>query len=443
MNQRKTLITVFLLFLHCGLKAQTDVADSVRLDTVDYIQVGLLQAQDYAIAHNKSFENASLDVKKARVQRWQTIAAMLPQVDANGTYVNMLDYSTELGQTGMKIAMPSYITGGVTASIAVNGQMVVGALLNSVALDMQKITYDKSQTELRGNVTKSYVAVLVMQEILGLLRNSYANLEKVAEQTHKMAEVGTVESTAADQIDIRLTALQNSIKANERNLKLATNSLRVLMGMNEREHLVLVDKIEDIMSEENVLVALEDHFVIADNHNYRLLEKQVELAKKNVHLAAWAYGPTVSFAYQYSTRKYLSDKATMNMNPPHTVSLTLAMPILSSGKRLAGVKEKKIGLEQARNTLLETKDNLSIQDQQLRFNLANAYETYANEKNNIKVVQHVFDNTANKYRTGSASALELATASNDLISAQSTYVQAVLTMIQAQVELNIFLNNKR
>ena len=61
---RKTLITVFLLFLHCGLKAQTDVADSVRLDTVDYIQVGLLQAQDYAIAHNKSFENASLDVKK-------------------------------------------------------------------------------------------------------------------------------------------------------------------------------------------------------------------------------------------------------------------------------------------------------------------------------------------------------------------------------------------
>ena len=59
------------------------------------------------------------------------------------------------------------------------------------------------------------------------------------------------------------------------------------------------------------------------------------------------------------------------------------------------------------------------------------------------MVQHVFDNTANKYRTGSASALELATASNDLISAQSTYVQAVLTMIQAQVELNIFLNNKR
>ena len=103
-------------------------------------------------------------------------------------------------------------------------------------------------------------------------------------------------------------------------------------------------------------------------------------------------------------------------------------------------KFQKINLQQARNTLEETKDNLNIQDQQLRFNLANAYETYVNEKDNIKVVQHVFDNVAKKYRTGSASSMQLATASNDLISAQSTYVQAVLTMIQAQVELNIFLN---
>ncbi|MBQ2441244.1 MAG: TolC family protein, partial [Paludibacteraceae bacterium] len=353
---RKTLITVFLLFLHCGLKAQTDVADSVRLDTVDYIQVGLLQAQDYAIAHNKSFENASLDVKKARVQRWQTIAAMLPQVDANGTYVNMLDYSTELGTSGMKIAMPSYITGGVTASIAVNGQMVVGALLNSVALDMQQITYDKSETELRGNVTKSYVAVLVMQEILELLRESYGNLQKVAEQTRKMADVGTVESTDADQIDIRLVALQNSIKANERNLQLSTNALRVLMGMNEKEHLVLVDKIEDIVSEENVLTALADNFVIEENHNYQLLEKQVELAKKNKQLAAWAYGPTLALSYQYSKRKYLTDESTMNMNPPHLISLSLTMPLFSSGKRFAGVTEQKLNFQQTRNTLEETKD---------------------------------------------------------------------------------------
>jgi outer membrane protein TolC len=343
----------------------------------------------------------------------------------------------------MKIAMPSYITGGVTASIAVNGQMVVGALLNSVALDMQQITYDKSETELRGNVTKSYVAVLVMQEILELLRESYGNLQKVAEQTRKMADVGTVESTDADQIDIRLAALQNSIKSNERNLQLSTNALRVLMGMNEKEHLVLVDKIEDIVSEENVLTALADNFVIEENHNYQLLEKQVELAKKNKQLAAWAYGPTLALSYQYSKRKYLTDESTMNMNPPHLISLSLTMPLFSSGKRFAGVKEQKINLQQARNTLEETKDNLNIQDQQLRFNLANAYETYVNEKDNIKVVQHVFDNVAKKYRTGSASSMQLATASTDLISAQSTYVQAVLTMIQAQVELNIFLNNKR
>jgi outer membrane protein TolC len=70
----------------------------------------------------------------------------------------------------------------------------------------------------------------------------------------------------------------------------------------------------------------------------------------------------------------------------------------------------------------------------------NAYETYANENENMSVAQRVFDNTTLKFNQGVASNLELVNASNDLISAQSTYVQAVLTLVNAQVELEKFLN---
>ena len=64
-----------------------------------------------------------------------------------------------------------------------------------------------------------------------------------------------------------------------------------------------------------------------------------------------------------------------------------------------------------------------------------------NEKENIAVTERVFTSTTNKYQWGAASNLELTNASNDLISAQSTYVQAVLTLVNAQVELDKFLNN--
>jgi outer membrane protein TolC len=64
-----------------------------------------------------------------------------------------------------------------------------------------------------------------------------------------------------------------------------------------------------------------------------------------------------------------------------------------------------------------------------------------NEKENIEVTQRVFRSTTEKYKWGAASNLELTNASNDLINAQSTYVQAMLSLVQAQAELEEFLNN--
>ena len=83
---------------------------------------------------------------------------------------------------------------------------------------------------------------------------------------------------------------------------------------------------------------------------------------------------------------------------------------------------------------------VEIQYRQLCFNLSNAYETYMNEKENIEVTQRVFHSTTEKFKWGAASNLELTNASNDLISAQSTYVQAMLSLINAEAELEEFLN---
>ena len=104
-------------------------------------------------------------------------------------------------------------------------------------------------------------------------------------------------------------------------------------------------------------------------------------------------------------------------------------------------RRHKIALEEAKNTLSETSDQLGIQYRQLRFNLTNAYETYINERENIAVTQRVFNSATEKFRYGTSSNLELTNASNDLISAQSTYVQAMLALVNAQVELEKFLNN--
>ena len=406
------------------------------------LQLSLSEAQDYAVKQNRSLRNASLAVQEAYAQRWQTIAAMLPQVDGSYSYSNYLGYSAilSMGGTDININMPNVGALGLTASIGLNGQGIVGVLLNNLAIEMKQIALDKSESDLRGSVMSSYVSVLALQSISALLDSSLLNIQELETMTQQAVNMGAAEQTSADQIRVRVNTLKNSINSQKRNIELATNSLKVLLDVPVETELTLTEDIQTILSPERVLSLLGENFNIANNHNYQLLQKQTELAEKNVHMAGWAYGPTVSLAYSYTNQEYYGTGG-MRMTPPNVVQVSVRMPLWSSGKRAAGVVEKKIALQEARNNLSETTDNLGIQYQQLRFNLQNAYETYTNEVDNIEVAKRVFASTTNKYQWGTASNMELTSASNDLISAQSSYVQAVLSLVNAQVELEKFLNN--
>ena len=420
-------------------KSQKSTATSQQPDT---LSISLSDAQEYAVRQNRSLKNASLAVQEAYAQRWQTIAAMLPQVDGSYSYSNYLGYSATLsmGGTNVNINMPNVGAFGVTASVGLNGQAIIGALLNNIAIDMKKIALEQSETQLRGSVMSSYVSVLALQSISSLLDSSLVNIQDLEKITQSAVDVGAAEQTSADQIRVRVNTLKNSINTQKRNIELAMNSLKVLLDVPVETELILTEDLDAVLSPEKVLALLGANFSIENNLNYQLLQKQVDLADKNVHMAGWAYGPTVALAYSYTDQHYYGEGG-MRMTPPNVVQVSVKMPLWSSGKRAAGVVEKKIALEEAKNTLSEMGDNLAIQYRQLCFNLTNAYETYMNEKDNIDVARRVFASATNKYKFGASSNMELTNASNDLINAQSSYVQAILTLVNAQADLEEFLNN--
>lgn len=405
------------------------------------LSLSLSEAQDYAVKQNRTLKNASLAVQEEYAKRWQTIAAMLPQADGSYAYSNYFGYSATLSMMGrdVNIQMPNLGALGVTASIGINGQGIVGVLLNNIAIQMKKIALEESENQLRSSVMSSYVSVLALQSITNLLDSSLANIQNLEQITQYSVDAGAAEQTAADQIRVRVNTLKNSINSQKRNIELATNSLKVLLDVPVETELVLTDDIDAILSPERILTLLSDPFDIRNNLDYQTVERSAELAKRNVHMAGWAYGPTIALAYNYQNQKYYGEGG-MRMTPPNVVQVTVKMPLWSSAKRAAGVVEKKIAYERAKNTLSEMTDNLSIQYRQLCFDLTNAYETYMNEKDNIEVSKRVFNSATEKYKWGAASNLELTNASNDLINAQSTYVNAMLTLINAQSSLEEFLN---
>lgn len=445
---KKIVMLLFsTLLMSGGIYAEDHVMAATRtnrssVQTPKVLQLSLQEAQNHAVESNRSLKNASLAVQEAYAQRWQTIASMLPQVDGSYAYSNYCGYSATLSMGGMEVpvSMPNVGALGVTASMGLNGQGIVGALLNNIAIDMKKISLEQSESELRGNVMSSYVSVLALQSITELLDSTLLNIQGLEQMTQSAVDAGAAEQTSADQIRVRVNTLKNSINQQKRNIELAFTSLKVLLDVPVETELVLTDKIDGVLSADKVLSLLGENFVVENNLNYQLLSKNVELAKRNVHMAGWAYGPTVAVAYNYANQQYYGEGG-MRMTPPNLIQVSVKMPLWSSGKRAAGVVEKKIAYEEAKNTLSETTDQLAIQYRQLCFNLNNAYETYLNEKENIEVSKRVFNSATEKFKYGASSNLELTNASNDLINAQSSYVQAMLSLVNAQVELDKFLNN--
>lgn len=152
--------------------------------------------------------------------------------------------------------------------------------------------------------------------------------------------------------------------------------------------------------------------------------------------------PTLTAFYNYSKLTYFGKDEGFNMTPPNMIGASIKLPIFSSGTRSAKVAEAKINYQKIQNTVASTEDALFVQERQLRYNLVSALENYENQTENIEVSQRVFNNILNKYKYGMSSSLDVTNASNNLITAQSNYVQSVMTLLNAQIELETLMNNK-
>jgi len=404
------------------------------------LSLSLKSAQDYAVEHNKELKNSNLDIQKAEAAKWGAIASMLPQVSASLGYSNYCGYEMKFGV--MSMSMPATGTLGLTASIAFTGQQIVGIQLAEMSKQLSDLTTQQSEDDIRYQVAKIYMSILVMQNTTELLERSLENLESLHETTQNAVDVGAAEQTDADKLMVQVLTLRTSISSTNRSLEMLENSMRLQLGCGVDTKLNLTQTVDDLLNPEAILALQNENFNIENNYNYQLLERNSELLKKQIDMKVLAYTPTLSAYYQYSGRTYFGEKEGFNMQPPNLIGLTLNIPIWSSGKTWSDVKQAKVEYEKFQNTIENTRDALLVQERQLRYNLTSNYETYEAQKLNMEVTERVFTNISNKFEHGMASSLELTTASSDIITAQSNYISAVLNLVNAQIEFEQLLNRK-
>ena len=402
------------------------------------VAFSLAEAHQYAVEHNRTLASASLDVQKAQATKWKTIAGMLPQVSASGTYSNSLGYKMDLGP--MQISMPPYATFNISTAVGLSGAQIVSLGIANISRRMADITLEKTEKQISDQVETLYFSALVTEETIRLLEKNLESMKKLLKITQNSVDVGVAEQTDADQLQVQVSTMESTIKTTHRSLEMVYNSLRLQLCLEEDVDIVLTQGIDDLLNMNTTSELLASPFDINDNYDYRLLKENTELVRKQIALTGWSNGPTVSVYHQYNARHNFSNEATMNMTPPNMLGAQVNIPLFTFGKNYAAIKEAKLTYKKQLNTLEDTELSLNVQYRQLLYNLRNAIEKYEIQKQNVDVAQRVFDNIAKKYEFGVASSLDVTNSGTNLISAQSTYVQSLLEIVNAQISLEQLLN---
>lgn len=424
--RRKHSLLLILLFFSAGL-----------LHAQQKLTLDLEGAVKYALQYNKTMKNSDLAVDQAGEKLKEAIANGLPQLNAAVDYSNALGakikirFNPDMPVSEIPIKPTSNFNLNV-GQLLFSGSYLVGIQSAKLFKSLTEKSLEKTELEIISQVTEGYHLVLVSQELLKIMEQNRANLQEVYRKTEPLVRVGMIEKTDLDQLSVQVTSLQNAVNASERQLELATNMLRLQLGVPAETEIELTETLAQMLEEPAFESPLLQSFALEQNIDYQLMNYQEKMSAKMVDLQKTHSLPTLTGFYSF-THKLL--KPDFDMSPANIIGLKMNIPVFSSGLRNAQLRQAQIDLETARNNKALLADQLQIQEKQLRFNLTNALENYTNQKNNVEVSRRVYASLNLKYTQGLISSLDLITADNNYLRAETDYISAVLQVLQARTEL--------
>ncbi|MFC2081147.1 TolC family protein [Bacteroidota bacterium] len=426
-----SILLIALLAGYISVHAQVDLSLSLR------------EAREYALEYNKILRNAGLAVDAAQEGIRETLAMGLPQVDASLDYTNFLGAEIEFkfgeGMPPSTIPFkPTSNLGLTVGQLIFSGSYIVGLQTARIYKDLMESSYEKTEMDIREQVAASYYTVLLSEQSHEIIMKNLDNINDVYEKTGAMYSVGMAEITDVDQMAVQVTYLENAAKSADRQIEFAYNLLRLQLGVDAETGITLTDSMEEILLQINFGSTLEDGFDLQENLDYQMMNTQELLSKKQVNMEKMSYLPIVSGFYNH-TEKIL--KPDFDMTPPNMIGLQMNLPIFSSGARKSKLDKAKINYETILNNKELLTSQLLIQEKQLRYNLRSGMEQYESQKKNVEVSRRVYDNINLKYQQGLVSSLDLTTANNNYLQAETSYINALMQLLNAQLELDKLLNN--
>ena len=445
MNYYRNIILAALLYQSVTLQGQTDPP----------VRFSLEEALEFAVQNNLNAENARLEVDIADQRVWEATAAGLPQLNAAVNYNYNINLATTLipdflGDPNEKIEVQfgtrHFATGGISASqLIFSGQYIVGLQTARIFREYSDRNMQRTEQQVKEGVLRNYYLVLLGENTLDALRGNLENLRQTHRETRELFRVGFVEELDADQLEVSLTSLENTVRSMKRQVEASRNLLKYQMGLEREREIILTDSLAVLLSGIDFEELLGGELILEENIDYQILQNQEQLAMMDLKLKKTENLPSLSAFYSLDFTAQRDEfnffRQDENWYRASVVGAALNIPLFSSGLRRAGISQKRIAFQQARNNRIFASEGLQVEYLQARFDFATAMDQYRSEKKNLELAARVVRVTEKKYGEGLASSLDLTQVNDQYLSTLGDYTTAMVEVLNAKIRIDVLLNN--
>ena len=411
----------------------------------------LQAAREFAVENSFEARRSQIDVQTARQKLKETVAVGLPQISSAVTYSNNLRLPTSLipnffeGKPDEKIPIQFGTQHNATANVQVqqlvfNGSYFVG--LQTAGLYQQVADYglERTRLQVQETVTGTYYLILVTAESERILKSTLNNIAKTAFEIRELHREGFLSETDADLIQITVNQIENTLRTLEKQRDIAEKLLKFQMGLDLEEDIALTDTLDAIVGQVDVASILVSEFNPAESVDLKLVEGQARLAELALKNEKAKSLPTISAFFTYQQNAFRSQFDFFNFDrnwfPFQILGINISLPLFRSGAQSARIQQAGLAAEQARNSALQATRGLQLDDEQTQTRLSSARDNLRTMKANLGLAGKVYEATLEKFREGLASSMELTQASDKHLQAQSSYILALLDLLNAKNRLD-------
>lgn len=420
----------------------------------------LKQAQEYALKNNYQRVSAEKDVLIAKKKVMETTGIGLPRVDAEAQFQNFLELPVSLVPASafnpaapkdqfaeLKFGTDYNTTAKITATqLLFDGSYIVGLQASRTYKSFAEKSLEKTELMVKEEVAQAYYLGLVAEENTKILQEISASTEKLFQETQKIYQEGFMEEQNVDQLKLTLNNINNSLTEAQRQKEIALNFLKFQMGMELATKIDLTDNIDVLLTAVNSEDALSKEFKAENHIENQIIKVNENLMKLNLRKEKFLFAPQVAAFFNHQQQN-MSNKFEVfsggTWYPSTLWGISIKLPIISGGMRLAKMGQARLDYEKAMNTSKQVEQSLILKAQQAKSTYTSSYSIYLNQKDGLKLAEKINNNSMTKYTEGIISSMELTQTQTQYLETEAKYIKALLDLLNASSQLNIALGKNQ